>query len=210
MNRDVVTDASVVQIEPVPVSREAAEEAVRALLLWAGDDPAREGLFDTPRRVANAYEEFFAGYRIDPEAYLERAFEETDGYDEMVVLRDIEFVSHCEHHVVPIIGKAHVTYLPNRRVVGISKTARVVEAYTRRLQIQERRTSQIANAFERAIQPRGTAVVIEAEYRCMTTHEVKKPGCFNGNQPNARRLPRRCETTIGLCIEHSAITLEQR
>ena len=134
MNRDAVTDATVVQTEAAPVVREAAEEAVRALLLWAGDDPAREGLFDTPRRVANAYEEFFAGYRIDPEAYLERAFEETDGYDEMVVLRDIEFVSHCEHHVVPIIGKAHVTYLPNRRVVGISKTARVVEAYTRRLQ----------------------------------------------------------------------------
>ena len=130
--------------------------------------------------------------------FLGRTFEETDGYDEMVVSRDIEFVSHCEHHVVPIIGKAHVSYLPNRRVVGISKIARVVEAYTRRLQIQERRSSQIANAFERAIQPRGTAVVIEAEHQCMTTHGVKKPGCINGNQPNARRLPRRCETTIGI------------
>ena len=198
MNRDAVTDASVVQTEAAPVGREAAEEAVRKLLLWAGDDPAREDLVDTPRRVANAYEEFFAGYHIDPAAYLGRTFEETDGYDEMVVLRDIEFVSHCEHHVVPIIGKAHVSYLPNRRVVGISKIARVVEAYKRRLQIQERRTSQIANAFERAIQPRGTAVVIEAEHQCMTTHGVKKPGCLNGNQPNARRLPRRCETTIGI------------
>ena len=115
-----------------------------------GDNPARVDLVDTPRRVANAYEEFFAGYHIDPAAYLERTFEETDGYDEMVVLRDIEFVSHCEHHVVPIIGKAHVAHPPNRRVVGISKIARVVEAYTRRLQIQERRTSQIANLFERA------------------------------------------------------------
>lgn len=176
MNRDAVTDASVVQTEPAPVSREAAEESVRTLLLWAGDDPAREGLFDTPRRVANVDEEFFAGYHIDPEAYLERQFEETDGYDEMAVLRDIEFVSHCEHHVVPIIGKAHVAYLPNRRVVGISKIARVVEAYARRLQLQERLTSQIANAIERAIQPRGTAVVIEAEHQCMTTRGVKKPG----------------------------------
>ena len=116
MKRDAVTDASVVQTEPAPVSRKAAKESVQTLLLWAGDDPAREGLFDTPRRVANADEEFFAGYHIDPEAYLERQFEETDGYDEMVVLRDIELVSHCEHHVVPIIGKAHVAYLPNRRV----------------------------------------------------------------------------------------------
>ena len=198
MNRDAVTDAFVVQTETAPVSREADEEAALKLLLWAGDDPAREDLVDTPRRVANAYKEFFAGYHIDPAAYLVRTFEETDGYDEMVLLRDIEFVSHCEHHVVPIIGKAHVSYLPNRRVVGISKIARVVEAYTRRLQIQERRSSQIANAFERAIQPRGTAVVIEAEHQCMTTHGVKKPGCINGNQPNARRLPRRRETTIGI------------
>ncbi len=176
MNRDTVTGASVVQTEAAPVSREAAEEAVRTLLLWAGDDPARESLVGSPCRVANAYEEFFAGYHIDPAAYLERTFEETDGYDQMVVLRDIEFVSHCEHHVVPIIGKAHVAYLPNRRVVGISKIASVVEAYARRLQIQERLTSQIANAIERAIQPRGTAVVIEAEHQCMTTRGVKKPG----------------------------------
>ena len=175
IKRDAVTDASVVQTEPAPVSREAAEESVQTFLLWAGDDPAREGLFDTPRRVANADEEFFAGYHIDPEAYLERQSEETDGYDEMVVLRAIELVSHCEHHVVPIIGKAHVAYLPNRRVVGISKIARVVVAYARRLQLQERLTSQIANAIERAIQPRGTAVVIEAE-QCMTTRGVKKLG----------------------------------
>ena len=198
MIRDAVADASVVQTEATPVCREAAEIAVRKLLLWAGDDLAREDLVDTPRRVANAYEEFFAGYHIDPAAYLERTFEETDGCDEMVVLRDTEFVSHREHHVVPIIGEAHVAYLPNRHVVGISKIARVVEAYTRRLQIQERRASQIANAHKRAIQPRGTAVVIEVEYQCMTTHGVKKPGCFNSNQPNARCLPRRCETTIGI------------
>ena len=176
MNCDAVIDASVVQTEAAPVSREAAEEAVRTLLLWTGDDPDREGLVDTPRRVVQAYEEFFAGYHIDPPAYLERTFEETDGYDELVVLRDIEFVSHCEQHVVPIIGKAHVAYLPNRRVVGISKIARVVEAYARRLQIQERLTSQIAKAIERAIQPRGTAVVIEAEHQCMTIRGVKKPG----------------------------------
>ena len=151
MTRDAVTDAFVVQTKAAPVSREAAEEAVGKRLLWAGDDPACEGLVDTPRRVANAYEAFFAGYHIDPAAYLERTFEETDGPDEMVVLRDIEFVSHCEHHIVRIIGKAHVAYLPNRRVAGISKIARVVGAYARRLQIQERLTSQIANAIERAI-----------------------------------------------------------
>ena len=201
MNRDADTDAFVVQSEAAPVSREAAEEAVRRLHLWAGDDPACEGLVDTRRRVANAYEEFFAGYQIDPAAYLERTFEETDGPDEMVALRDIELVSHCEHHIVRIIGKAHVAYPPNRRVV---------EACTRRLQIQERLTSQIANAIERAIQPRGTAVVIEAEHQCMTTRGVQKARCFNGNQPNVRRLLRRCETTIGIRIEHSAITFDQR
>ena len=175
MNCDVVTDASVVQTEAAPVSREAAEEAVRTLLLWAGDDPDREGWSIRRAVWYEAYEDFFAGYHIDPAAYLERTFEETDGYDELVVLRDIEFVSHCEHHVVPIIGRAHIAYLPNRRVVGINKIARVVEAYARRLRIKERLTSQIANAIE-TIQPRGTTVVIEAEHQCMTIRGVKKPG----------------------------------
>ena len=210
MNRDAVTDAFVVQTEAAPVSREAAEEDVRTLLLWADDNTACEGLVDTPRRVANAYEEFFAGYHIDPAAYLERTFEETDGPDEMVVLRDIEFVSHREHHTVRIIGKAHVAYLPNRRFVGINKITPVVEAYVRRLQIQERLTSQIANAIERALQPQGTAVVIEAKHQCMMTRGVQKARCFNGVRPNVRRLLRRCETTIGIRIEHSAITFDQR
>ena len=158
------------------VDRATAESAVRQLILWAGEDPDREGLVDTPRRVVRAFEEFFSGYRIDPTDYLERTFEETDGYDEMIVLRDIAFVSHCEHHILPVIGKAHVAYLPNRRVVGISKLARVVEAYARRLQIQERMTAQIANTIEEALQPRGIAVVIEAEHQCMTTRGVMKPG----------------------------------
>jgi len=175
-NHDAVSEESAAENVEASVTREDAEAAVRTLLLWAGDDPDREGLVDTPRRVAKSYEEFFAGYQVDPEAYLERTFEETDGYDEMVVLRDIEFVSHCEHHVVPIIGKAHVAYLPNQRVVGISKLARVVEAYARRMQIQERMTAQIAHAIETALQPRGTAVVIEAEHQCMTTRGVMKPG----------------------------------
>ena len=176
MNRDAVTDATGVQTEAAPVGREAAEEAVRRLLLWAGVDPAREDLVDTPRRVANACEEFSAGYHIDPAAYLVRTYEKTDGYDEMVVSRDIEFVSHYEHHVVPIIGKAHVAHLPNRGVEGISKIARVVEAYERRLQIQESLTLQIATAIERAIQSRETAFVIEAEHQCMTTRGIKKLG----------------------------------
>src|SRR4051812_17329436 len=161
--------------EPRP-SREAAEEAVRTLLRWAGDDPSREGLADTPGRVVRAYEEFFAGYVIDPVALLERTFEETDGYDEIVLLRDIRLESHCEHHMVPIIGRAHVAYLPHRRVVGISKLARVVEAYGRRLQIQEKLTAQIANTIQQVLEPRGVAVVIEAAHQCMTTRGVNKPG----------------------------------
>jgi GTP cyclohydrolase I len=157
-------------------SREDAEEAVRTLLRWAGDDPAREGLTDTPRRVAAAYEEFFAGYQEDPVEILRRTFEEVDGYDEMVVLRDIRLESHCEHHMVPIIGKAHVAYLPDSRVVGISKLARVVDAYARRLQIQEKLTAQIANSIAEVLQPLGVAVVIEAAHQCMTTRGVHKPG----------------------------------
>jgi GTP cyclohydrolase IA len=157
-------------------SREDVEEAVRTLLRWAGDDPGREGLIGTPGRVARAYEEFFSGYDVDPVALLERTFEETDGYDEIVLLRDIRLESHCEHHMVPIIGRAHVAYLPYRRVVGISKLVRVVEAYSRRLQIQEKLTAQIANTIQDVLQPRGVAVVIEAAHQCMTTRGVHKPG----------------------------------
>ncbi len=161
--------------EPRP-SRAEAEAAIRLLLRWAGDDPTREGLVDTPARVARAYEEFFAGYEVDPVALLERTFEETDGYDEIVLLRDIRLESHCEHHMVPILGRAHVAYLPHRRVVGISKLARVVEAYAKRLQIQEKLTAQIANTIQQVLEPRGVAVVIEAAHQCMTTRGVHKPG----------------------------------
>ena len=157
-------------------TREEAEAAVRTLLRWAGDDPTREGLIDTPARVARAYEEFFSGYDVDPVALLERTFEEIDGYDEIVLLRDIRLESHCEHHMVPIIGRAHVAYLPHRRVVGISKLARVVDAYARRLQIQEKLTAQIANTIQQVLEPRGVAVVIEAAHQCMTTRGVHKPG----------------------------------
>ena len=178
-------------------SREEAEAAVRTLLRWAGDDPTREGLVDTPARVARAYEEFFAGYDIDPVALLERTFEETDGYDEIVLLRDIRLESHCEHHMVPIIGRAHVAYLPHRRVVGISKLARVVEAYARRLQIQEKLTAQIANTIQQVLEPRGVAVVIEAAHQCMTTRGVHKTGRDDGDQPHAGRVPRRPDDAAG-------------
>jgi GTP cyclohydrolase I len=157
-------------------TREEAETAVRTLLRWAGDDPTREGLIDTPARVVKSYEEFFKGYSTDPVAILERTFEETDGYDEIVLLRDIRLESHCEHHMVPIIGRAHVAYLPHRRVVGISKLARVVEAYGKRLQIQEKLTAQIANTIQEVLQPRGVAVVIEASHQCMSTRGVHKSG----------------------------------
>ena len=157
-------------------TREQAEEAVRTLLRWAGDDPAREGLLGTPDRVVRAYEEWFAGYNEDPVAILERTFEETEGYDEMVVLRDIRFESYCEHHVAPIIGVAHCAYLPNKRVVGISKIARVIELYAKRLQIQEKLTSQIANAIQDVLRPRGVAVVVRATHQCMTTRGIRKSG----------------------------------
>jgi GTP cyclohydrolase I len=157
-------------------SREEAEAAVSVLIRWAGDDPNREGLGDTPSRVVRSYEEFFAGYDKDPEEILRTTFEETEGYDEMVVLRDITFVSHCEHHMVPVIGKAYVAYLPDKRVVGISKLVRVVEAYAKRLQIQEKMTAQIANAINDVLKPKGVAVVVEAEHQCMTTRGVEKPG----------------------------------
>lgn len=157
-------------------TRQEAEAAVRTLLDWAGDEPDREGLLDTPARVVRSYEEFFAGYGMDPIALLERTFEETADYDEMVVLRDIRLESHCEHHLVPILGKAHVAYLPAGRVVGISKLARVVDAYAKRLQIQEKLTAQIADTIQAVLQPHGVAVVIEAAHQCMTTRGVHKPG----------------------------------
>ncbi|HEY0421878.1 MAG TPA: GTP cyclohydrolase I FolE [Rhodopila sp.] len=157
-------------------TREQAEAAVRTLLQWAGDDPDREGLRDTPSRVARSYLEFFIGYGIDPIALLERTFEETDGYDEIVLLRDIRLESTCEHHMAPIIGRVHVAYLPHHRVVGISKLARVVDAYAKRLQIQEKLTAQIANTIQDVLEPRGVAVVIEAAHQCMTTRGVHKPG----------------------------------
>ncbi|MGE4064063.1 MAG: GTP cyclohydrolase I FolE [Rhodospirillaceae bacterium] len=167
--------AAVGASEPRP-SRADAEAAVRVLIRWAGDDPRREGLESTPERVVKAYEEFFEGYQHDPEEILRTTFEETEGYDEMVVLKDIDFHSHCEHHMVPIIGKAYVAYLPDKRVVGISKLARVVEAYAKRLQIQEKMTAQIANAINDVLKPRGVAVIVEAEHQCMTTRGVQKPG----------------------------------
>ena len=157
-------------------NRAEAEEAVRTLLRWAGDDPTREGLLGTPDRVARAYKEFFSGYGVEPVAFLKRTFEEIDGYDELIVLRDIRFESHCEHHLAPIIGRAHIGYLPNKRVVGISKLARVLEAYARRLQIQEKLTAQVANTIQEALQPRGVGVIIDAAHQCMTTRGVHKPG----------------------------------
>ena len=157
-------------------SREEAENAVRTLIRWAGDDPSREGLLNTPARVARAYEEWFDGYNSDPEELLQRTFKETDGYDEMVVLRDIRFESFCEHHIAPIIGVAHIAYLPDHRVIGISKLARLVEVYAKRLQIQEKMTAQIANSLNDVLMPKGVAVVLEATHQCMTTRGVHKSG----------------------------------
>jgi GTP cyclohydrolase I len=158
------------------VSQVEAEAAIKLLLRWAGDDPEREGLLDTPTRVAKAYKEWFGGYEMKPEEYLKRTFEEVEGYDEMVILRDIEFESHCEHHMAPIIGVAHVGYIPNGRVVGISKLARVVEAYAKRLQVQEKMTAQIARCIHDVLQPKGVGVVIVAKHECMTTRGVHKTG----------------------------------
>lgn len=157
-------------------TREQAEAAVRTLLAWAGEDPDREGLVDTPKRVVKAYGDWFSGYALDPDDYLARTFEEVAGYDEMIVLRDIQFESHCEHHMAPIVGRVHVGYLPDGKVVGISKLARVVEAYARRLQVQEKMTSQIADCIQRVLQPRGVGVVIEGGHGCMTSRGVHKRG----------------------------------
>jgi GTP cyclohydrolase I len=157
-------------------SREEAERAVQTLLRWAGDDPSREGLRDTPKRVVDAYEDWFSGYAQDPEDYMKRTFEEVEGYDDMIVLKDIRFESHCEHHLAPIIGRAHVGYLPTNKVVGISKLARVVEAFARRLQVQEKMNAQIAQCIQKVLEPKGVAVVIEATHQCMTTRGVHKSG----------------------------------
>jgi GTP cyclohydrolase I len=160
--------------KPRKPSRQQAEQAIHTLLLWAGDDPRREGLLDTPARVAKAYEDWFSGYKQDPVRYLKRTFEEVEGYDEMIVLRDIAFESHCEHHMAPIIGKAHVGYLPRNKVVGLTKLARVVEAFARRFQVQEKMTAQIANCIEDVLKPKGVGVVIEAVHQCMTTRGIHK------------------------------------
>jgi GTP cyclohydrolase IA len=159
-----------------PPSQAEAEAAVRTLIRWAGEDPDREGLLDTPSRVARSYSELFAGYEVDPRDYLKRTFDEVGGYDELVVMRDIRFVSFCEHHMLPIVGRAHVGYLPHKRVVGISKLARVVNGYARRLQIQEKMTADIATCIYEVLQPQGVGVVIEAEHSCMTIRGVNSPG----------------------------------
>ena len=160
--------------ESKAVTREQAEQAVRTLLRWSGDDPDREGLRDTPRRVVEAYADWFSGYAVEPREYLARTFEEVAGYDELIVLRDIEFESHCEHHMAPIIGRAHVGYLPDRKVVGISKLARVVDTYARRFQVQEKLTAEIAGCIEAVLKPRGVGVVIDASHQCMTTRGIHK------------------------------------
>ena len=157
-------------------NRKEAEQAIRVLLSWVGDDPDREGLKATPGRVVRAYEDWCSGYNDDPVEYLRRTFSEVDGYDEMVVLRDISFESHCEHHMAPIIGKVHVGYLPDKKVVGISKLARVVETYARRLQVQETMTSQIAHCIQSVLKPKGVGVIVEGVHQCMTTRGIHKPG----------------------------------
>tara|TARA_B100001142_G_scaffold80252_1_gene80955 strand:- start:6 stop:605 length:600 start_codon:yes stop_codon:yes gene_type:complete len=155
-------------------SREEAMDAVRTMIAWAGDDPSREGLLETPKRVIKAYEEFFAGYEMDPDEILNKTFEEVAGYDEMIIIKDIRLESHCEHHMVPILGKAHLAYIPNNRVVGISKLARVVDVYGKRLQTQETMTAQIAESIDRVLQPKGVAVVVDAGHQCMTTRGIHK------------------------------------
>ena len=174
-------------------TREEAEAAVRTLLRWIGDDPDREGLRATPKRVVTAYEDWFSGYRDDPVEFLRRTFSEVDGYDEMVVLRDIGFESHCEHHMAPIMGKVHVGYLPDRKVVGISKLARVVETFARRLQVQETMTSQIAHAIQDVLKPKGVGVVVEGVHQCMTTRGVRKQGVamITSRPSSARQLSSR-------------------
>jgi GTP cyclohydrolase I len=169
-------ESPVKKSKPPAVSQPEAEDAIRTLLRWAGEDPEREGLLDTPKRVVNAYRDWFSGYATDPREYLGRTFEEVAGYDEMIVLRDIEFESFCEHHMAPIIGRAHVGYLPTDKVVGISKLARVVDGYARRFQVQEKLTAQVAHCIQDVLKPRGVGVVINAVHQCMTTRGVHKRG----------------------------------
>ncbi len=178
VNKTVKINLKTVETKPRRPSRAEAEKAIRTLIKWAGDDPEREGLKDTPKRVVKAYEEFFAGYRENAEEVLRRTFEEVEGYDDMVIIRDIDIASHCEHHMVPIIGKAHVAYLPDKKVVGLSKLARVIEVFARRLQTQETMTAQIADAIEKALEPRGVAVVVDAVHQCMTTRGVQKKDAY--------------------------------
>lgn len=185
-------------------SRAEAEAAVRTLIRWAGDDPKREGLIDTPKRVVKAYEEWFAGYDQDAEAILERTFEEVEGYDDIVLLKDIRLESYCEHHMAPIIGKAHIAYLPSDRVVGISKLARLVDVYAKRLQVQEKLTAEIAAALDAALKPRGVAVMIAAEHQCMSTRGVHRHGVdtvttrFSGAFLNDPKLEERFLRLIGI------------
>ena len=174
---------------PTKVSRTEAEEAIRTLLAWAGDDPSREGLLDTPKRVVDAYRDWFSGYSIDPAEYLRRTFEEVGGYDEMIVLRDITFESHCEHHMAPIIGRVHVGYLPTNKVVGISKLARVVDGYARRFQVQEKLTAQVAGCIHDVLKPRGVGVVVDAVHQCMTTRGVHKRGVSMITEPHDGHFP---------------------
>ena len=179
MSKHEATDsrpAEVPAIDKNRPSKEEARNAVRTLIKWAGDDPDREGLLDTPDRVVRAYEEYYSGYRQDPVEILNKSFEETDGYDEMVVLKGVEINSHCEHHMAPIVGRVHIGYLPDKSVVGISKLARIVEVYARRMQIQEKMTAQIADALDEVIKPRGVGVVVEAAHHCMTTRGIQKRG----------------------------------
>ncbi|PLX34872.1 MAG: GTP cyclohydrolase I FolE [Hyphomicrobiales bacterium] len=173
-------DAAIKKVSPVNSdikipSRDEAEQAVRTLIAWAGDDPTREGLRDTPKRVVNAYREFFSGYEQDPHAVLSRTFKDVGGYDDIVLLRNIEMHSHCEHHIVPFIGKAHIAYLPDENVVGISKLARVVEIYARRMQTQETMTAQIAGSIEKSLKPKGVAVMLDAVHQCMSMRGIQKP-----------------------------------
>lgn len=202
VNKNPNVKLKAVEDKPKRPSRAEAEEAVRTLILWAGDDPGREGLKDTPGRVVKAYEEFFAGYNEDPVEVLAKTFEEVKGYDDMVVIRDIDIESHCEHHMVPINGRVHVAYVPDGKIVGLSKLARVVEIFARRLQTQETMTAQIADAIEAALEPKGVAVIIDAEHECMTTRGVKKRdaytvtmqlrGCFKENERMERRFLDAC------------------
>jgi GTP cyclohydrolase I len=195
--RDFDSDTPACAPASAKPSQAEVEEAVRTLIRWAGDDPSREGLAQTPERVARAYTEFFSGYQLDPMQILATTFSEVDGYDEMVVLRDIRFESYCEHHMVPIIGRAHVAYLPEHRVVGISKLARLVDTYAKRLQIQEKMTVQIADALNTVLRPKGVGVILEAAHQCMSTRGVYKPGARlrHWSTPERRCRPRRSAST---------------